>query len=235
MKKARVANHTLWVTDYLAQWDAIAEDSPWEKPRFDSIITHMRPGDVFYEVGAEHGWMAAIYAQYIEASDMVLIEPSPELWPNIFRIWEANELARPLACVEAFVGKTSTGRPDSYGWPESIVGPECPDLAYRHLNHHADEIMTITIDDLVGWIGPAPKGISIDVEGAELQVIQGMTKTLKNDRPHVWISVHPDLMLKDFDSKPKQIEMELHRCGYRWEHLGTDHEQHWYATPLDWD
>jgi hypothetical protein len=107
-------------------------------------------------------------------------------------------------------------------------------MAYRHLNHHAEMIPTVAIDDLIHRIGPAPKGVSIDVEGAELGVLQGMTKTLKDDQPHVWISVHPDLMARDFNTTPKDVETHLHHCGYEFTVLAIDHEQHWYATPKDW-
>jgi hypothetical protein len=121
------------VTDHLAEWDAIAGNSPWEQARIESIMTTMQPGDVFYEVGAEHGWMAGIFATRIGGENMVLIEPSPELWPNIKGTWDANQFARPLATIQAFVGKTTTQRVTSSPWPKSAKGPECPDLAYWKL------------------------------------------------------------------------------------------------------
>lgn len=235
MKLARVCSRELYVPDNVAEWDAVAEDSPWEKVRFDSMLSILRPGDVLYDVGSEHGWISAIYAQHVGGENMVLVEPSPDFWPNIRGCWESNELGMPIATAEAFCGAQNV-RPSMHAmsWPASSVGPECPAMAYRHLNHHAELIPTVTIDWLSVMTGKPPKGITIDVEGAELGVLKGAEGVLLNDLPHVWISVHPDLMTKDFGTTRDELIEYLDSVQYHWKLLGIDHEQHFYAWPKVW-
>lgn len=239
MKWARVCSHELWVTDAVAEWDAVAEDSPWEKSRMDTILRILQPGDVFYEVGAEHGWMAAIYARQVGPENVVLIEPSPDLWPNIRKVWEANfGDVLPLAAWPGFVSNCVVLLDEieldgESGWPACSVGPETGGLAYRHLKHHSDMIPTVTIDWIVESTEP-PKGMSIDVEGAELRVLEGMERTLRNDKPWVWLSVHPDLMERDFDSTPEEILAFLDSVNYLSVLLDIDHEEHWLCWPYEW-
>jgi FkbM family methyltransferase len=234
MKFARVCSHELWVPDSVAEWDAVAEDSPWEKERMGSILTTMQPGDVLYDIGAEHGWMSAIYGQRVGGENVVLVEPSPEFWPNIFMCWDRNNLGVPLATVEGFAGTSYEADVYVHGWPASASGPECGAMAYRHPNLHPD-VKSTTIDYLAFVTGRPPKGITIDVEGAELRVLQGAASTLLDARPNVWVSVHPDLMRRDFDTSPEQLFTYMLEVGYTFRHLRTDHEQHWYFRPVEWD
>jgi FkbM family methyltransferase len=235
MRFARVCSHELYVPDNVAEWDAVAQDSPWEKVRFDSMLTNLTYGDVLYDVGSEHGWMSAIYAQTVGGENMVLVEPSPDFWPNIRGCWSWNGLGVPLATADAFCSaKTQRPRLHMAAWPDSSEGPECPAMAYRHLNNHTEMVPTVTIDWLSKKTGIPPKGITIDVEGAELGVLQGAKYVLENDRPNVWVSIHPDLMIKDFGTTPEEIYAYMEGLGYRRKHLGNDHEQHNYFWPAEW-
>jgi FkbM family methyltransferase len=49
---------------------------------------------------------------------------------------------------------------------------------------------TITVDEFVAQRGIAPDAIKIDVEGAELDVLDGMQQTLRQFRPRVIVEVH---------------------------------------------
>jgi FkbM family methyltransferase len=231
MKWARVCGHELYVPDNVADWDAVAGDSSWEKERMESILETMQPGDVLYDIGAEHGWMSAIYAQRVGGENMALVEPSAELWPNIRLCWEWNELLTPLVTAEAFADTTARkAHAHIHNWPRSSGGPECGAMAYRHPNLHAD-IPRVSIDYLALASSRPPVGITIDVEGAELAVLRGAEGTLDRHRPYVWVSVHPDLMAKDFDTHPDQLFGFMLSRGYKPQHLRTDHEQHFLLTP----
>ena len=231
MKRARVCGFDLYVPDNVAAWDAVAEDSPWEYERIHSILNTLAHGDVLYDVGAEAGWMSAIYGQHVGGENMVLIEPSPEFWPNIKGCWDWNHLGTPIATVEGFAAAREV---DAHvhvrSWPKSATGPECGAMAYRHLRHHAD-IPTVTIDHIGRATNLPAKGITIDVEGAELAVLRGAETTLAVHRPYVWCSIHADLMVKDFGTHPDLLQGYMLGHGYRAKWLRTDHEEHWLFTP----
>lgn len=231
MKLARVCGHELWVSDLMAEWDAIAEDSPWEKERIDSVLNTLKYGDVLFDIGVEHAWQSAIYAKQVGGANMVLVEPSPEFWPTIRKTWDCNEFVRPLACFEGYAGRhTDRQARADQRWPASSVGEECREMwPYRHLSHHRD-IPQIKIDKLTTTVA-APKGITIDVEGAELEVLEGAHWTMANIRPHLWISLHPDLLLRDFGAHANELFRLLLDYDYAVEILRVDHETHVHASP----
>jgi FkbM family methyltransferase len=235
MRRANIVGFDIVVPDNVADWDAVAgPGSNWERARLTSMLTTLQPGDVVYDIGAEHGWMSVILGLRVGGGNMVLVEPSQEFWPNIYRGWELNVLQMPLACAQAFAGTEETGDVYVRSWPPDIKGPECGAMAYRHPNHHADSIKTVSIDQLSLACGKPPKGITIDVEGAELGVLQGAERVLTDDRPHVWVSVHDDLMRRDFGTKPSELIDYMRGLGYRMIDLGYDHEHHCYFRPAEW-
>ena len=120
--KQKIINRrwVLWTTDAIADWDGGTGDYSarrgWEFERFESFRKHLRWGDTFYDIGAEHGWISAIIArEFVGAENMVLFEPSPEFWVNIRRIWEYNGLGMPAAfwpgCHCRAIKSLSCGQP----------------------------------------------------------------------------------------------------------------------------
>jgi FkbM family methyltransferase len=234
MRRSRVCGFDIVVPDSIAEWDAVAGDSPWERNRLQSMLGTLQPGDVVYDIGAEHGWMSVILGLRVGGENMVLVEPSQEFWPNIRMGWEENGLFVPLATAQAFAGHGGDGDVYARTWPPDADGEECGAMAYRHPNHHYESIRTVSIDFIVSATGHPPKGITIDVEGAELGVLQGAAHTLRNDRPNVWVSIHDDLMRKDFDTTPFQLISFMRDLDYRMIDLGYDHEHHAYFRPMEW-
>lgn len=232
--------------DSIADWDAITGCYPdrqgWEFERFESFGEHLRRGMTFFDVGAEHGWISAVIGrEFVGAENMVLFEPSPEFWTNIRLIWAANGLPDPKATFPGFVSDTTTAKSirQTTKWPKWTQGDttEVSAMAYRSMANEADrvQVTAVTIDDYVKATKIHPEVINVDVEGAELAVMRGATDTLLHDRPLVWISVHPDLMLRDFGIEHVDELFEfMHSVGYGREYLGIDHEQHHFFAPLEY-
>lgn len=222
--------------DVIADWDGGTGDyqsrQGWEFSRFESFRRELKYGDVFYEIGAEHGWMSAIIGrEFVGTENMVLFEPSPEFWVNIRKIWSHNGLNDPLGCYQGFAGSVSDGVVhDCDCWPASAIleHDECPSMAYRTIGN--PNVETITIDDYVEQTRHVPRAINIDVEGAEGIVIQGAAKTLKAYKPLVWVSIHPEL-IRDHGTTKERFLIQMGALGYTGEHLGTDHEEHWLFRP----
>ncbi|MCD6056560.1 MAG: FkbM family methyltransferase [Thermomicrobiales bacterium] len=235
MRRENILGFDIVVPDSVADWDAVrGPDSPWERERIKSMLSILRRGDVLYDIGAEHGWMSVIFGLHVGGENMVLVEPSQDFWPNIKMGWDENGLHMPLATAQAFAGDASEGDIYVRSWTPFIDGPECPAMAYRHPNNHADSIKTVSIDQLSLATGKPPKGITIDVEGAELGVLKGAERTLVGDRPNVWVSVHEDLMIRDFGTTPQELVSYMEGLNFRLYNLGYDHEQHMYFQPAEW-
>lgn len=210
-----------FLAEYHGWWDT------WEKERHESMFEHLKAGMLFYEVGAADGWQAAFYASMVGgASNMVLIEPTPELWPNIKTIWEQNNLSVPRATYMGFCGEwdTKLGTVKFSEWPK---GPEYAQFVKgRMFSYLSEETPCRTLDSLAMEIG-FPDALNIDVEGAELLVLRGAERTLKEKHPLIWLSIHPEMM-KGFEHTPGMLFDFMAGSGYRNQLLATDHEQHYF-------
>jgi len=212
----------------LADWDVW---DYWERARTEHMASVLKPGDCLYDVGTEFAWLSVVYASMVGAGNMVLIEPSTPMWPSIKATWERNGLALPSTTfhglVGAATGRIPAGHLTSNGWPDATDGPMIGKTAYTYLHDNPADIPATTLDDLAAFAG-APDAITIDVEGAELLVLQGAARTLTEHRPHVWVSIHPDLMARDYGATPDAVHEFMAGHGYVGTHLSTDHEQHWH-------
>lgn len=228
------APHGSWLfcvnlPSWLAVWDAMAA---WEFPRFRSMFDHLGNEDVLFDIGSEFGWQTVCYAQIVGPENMVLIEPSPPLWPNIKGTWEANFGVPPLACYWGLLSGETTMESDDVllpgEWPEASIGPLTDVTSYQYIHEHGHVTLQITLDDYVSITGIVPTALTMDVEGAELVVLRGAQEVLQREDLKVWISVHPDLSEKDYGLSAMALHAFMEGCGYVGEHLSTDHEEHWY-------
>lgn len=216
------------------RWDV------WEKDRFNSMESLLKKGDILYDIGAETGEMSAIYAQFVKPQFMVLVEPAPENWQTIKATWDANGLGRPLATYCGLIG-TFTRFPEDHkpmeyldGWPEvAHTNQVWIDRTYRYLHEHSHECSQKRVDDLVSFIGWRPQALTIDVEGAELPVLMSATHTMILCRPLIWVSVHPDLIEKNYNYKAQDLHDYMKGMNYVGELLSDSNEQHWLYVPAE--
>lgn len=229
---------TLQVPDWLAEWDVWPD---WERERLADMAERLKPGDVLYDVGAEVGWMSALFGQLVGPSSLCIFEGSPRYWPHILKIWEANHDLQPRGCWPGLVGHQTVTPPlvdydHSVGrgvWPACATGEPSPpgERPYRYLHGHGAHTLQVTLDDWCGWTGNAPAGISIDVEGAEFRVLYGARGLMREFEPVIWVSVHPELMERDYRVPDRLLHELMAQQGYVGTHLATDHEEHWRFDP----
>lgn len=228
--------YTVKVPDFIAEH----EDFPhWEKDRLLSMEMNLKQGDVLFDVGAELGWQSAIYAQFVGAQNMCLFEPAAELWSTIQSIWLANELDKPRTTCCALVSNRSAGHyhVKSCWWPEEVA-MHAPLQSYDNwaaIHSFLTEGRTgeISIDDYVILTGNVPNAITMDIEGAEKRALEGARLTLCNHRPLVWVSIHPEVRLKKYDTSRQEILDFMGMCNYCAQYLGVDHEEHYLFYPYE--
>ena len=74
--------------------------------------------------------------------------------------------------------------------------------------NNIDLVPAITIDSVVQKTNTLPDVIKIDVEGAEMKVLQGCVSVLSQKHPVIFLSVHSDQLRDDCKSFLKQYNYE---------------------------
>lgn len=195
---------------------------------------HLRQGDILFDVGAEKGTESVKYARFVGAQNMVLFEGEPLVWPNIRNSFEESGLFAPLACYVGLVSDVTHTPEDldypedeMHGWPIITMNEPTDHRTFRYIHDHSNNTKQTTIDDWVEVNHIIPNAITMDIEGAEYVALLGAHDVLGDHRPLVWVSIHPDLMERDYQTTPSQLMDYMESFGYRGEFLGFDHEHHW--------
>lgn len=226
-----LAINGLWpriLPNHLAEWDAL---TGWERERFASMQSLLTPDMTLWDIGTEHGALSAVYAGWVR--QMVLIEPGRDMWRNVYKTWQANNLPDPAFTFCGFVTDDAPPPPPSDLWPEGALDDgECDAMAYRSL-HNGDDTPRTTIDHLAAAHPDVPvDAITMDVEAAELFVLRGAERTITEHRPIVWISVHPKMMGEyGYGYTADDVHAFMADHGYTAHLLAVDHEEHFLYKP----
>lgn len=216
------------------QWNI--DNGGWELERLAAMNDRISKGDVVFDVGAEEGDFPALYASW--GADVVLFEPNWRVWPNIRVIWEANNLEHPWGFFVGFACNQTElrpeemesifGEPDDEGWPACAWGPVIGDHGFRNVCERFHDTPQVKIDDYCVMAGTTPNVLTLDVEGAELEVLKGAERTLREHRPSVFVSIHPEFIRDMYGQTADDVHAFMAGVGYSGTHLATDHEEHWH-------
>ena len=153
----------------------------------DALAELLRPGDVFYDVGANIGYFTLIGARLVGPSGRVVaVEPQPEARQRLEHNVAINGFDN-VTAIEAAVA-------DEEGESELVVSHEgILEWAALETSPTTDvpkiNVRVTTLDALRADL-PPPTVVKLDVEGAEIRAVRGMRELLRSDRPAVVCEVH---------------------------------------------
>jgi FkbM family methyltransferase len=211
----------------------------YEPKRTASMAERLKKGDILYDIGLADGWESAIYAQIVGAENMVLFEPSPIQWPNIKMIWEENKLPQPKATFCGFVSNRTVLNPEAPdhnleqrdGWPMPAYSKVLlEEMQFRSVLERWNDTPQTTLDSFLERTGIVPRGLSVDVEGAEFLVLHGARQLLLKHHPLLWLSLHTvnGAIFYDYHSSEDEVRQLLMGCGYdAGTYLETHGDAHW--------
>jgi FkbM family methyltransferase len=197
------------------QWDI--RNGGWEVERIEEMLDEIEPHHVVFDIGTEEGDITALL-QKESGCKMVLFEPNDRVWPCIKYIWEANGLADPLDFYRGFLSdKTTNSSHTVRQQPFSIFGDidvekMIPDHGFKQLYENYPDVPQMTLDDYVELTGIIPDVITMDVEGSEWNIIKGAQKTLKEKKPIIFMSVHPEFLYESYRNEGKWKDEYGERC-----------------------
>ncbi|WP_456482138.1 FkbM family methyltransferase [Methanopyrus sp.] len=148
--------------------------------------------EVAFDVGANIGYYAILTALASRRSRVYAIEPIRENLELLRENIALNNLDNKVKALEYVVsdkcGKVRMVLENRSNWHRiADAGDDDSD--------HVVEVESVTLDELSERLGERPTYVRMDVEGAELEVIQGMVELLESDDPpKLFIEHHVHLL-----------------------------------------
>ena len=153
---------------------------PWYR-RWAREMLQQTPWPTIFDVGAHDGDTALMLSQMIENRLVIGFEPDPKYVERFRANVALNEEPRKRYCgARVYEMWITEDAPNSIDW---------------------------LVFDRPGWFLPKPDLVKIDVDGDEVRVLAGMTRTLREVRPRLVIEVHSAGL-------EQQVLTILWRAGY---------------------
>jgi FkbM family methyltransferase len=153
----------------------------YEPEQTAAFLEHVTDGGTFLDIGAHAGYYTLLGAHRVGPTGRVwAFEPEPRNARHLNEHVRLNRLSNVRIEETAVSERVGTAR--FGGGTGSGTG--------RLTDAGSLEVPTVTIDDVCRRNGLRPTAIKVDVEGAELAVLEGGEATLRESRPVVFLSTH---------------------------------------------
>jgi FkbM family methyltransferase len=158
---------------------------------WDWFLTRLRPGMVIYDIGANRGQMAMLFAGLVGPTGFVAsFEPVPLVFQDLLKNLTLNALDR-VKPVCAAVSDVEGNASFIFSEHTSLMGKlaDC-DPGRSPAAAQTIQVKTVRLDDLVGSELPPPQFMKIDVEGGAHKVLAGAQRILSEFRPEIYMELH---------------------------------------------
>jgi FkbM family methyltransferase len=149
------------------------------------IESHLRPGDVLYDIGANVGAYSLIAAKHVaNQATIVAFEPGFNNFAQLCRNVLLNDTAASIIPLAVPLGRDT--RLSDFHFGSLTIGAAKNSLG-RPVNYHGESFAPIASLRTVGWSLdelmlaarlPPPTLLKIDVDGLELAVLEGARRLL---------------------------------------------------------
>jgi FkbM family methyltransferase len=201
-----------------------AYSSSWFFPRYEGgkiherqvtemILSSLKEDGCFVDVGANLGWYTCIACK----SMLKGVVYAFEMDDLNYALLQKNISINSCKNVETYNLAVS----DSAGEMSYLREREVPSAGFRFSSSNEEtrserlvSVRTIALDDLFQEDKPRPDVIKIDVEGAELHVLRGMRRTIQEDKPILFVEIHPP-QLHIYNFSADEVLSLLIDSGYK--------------------
>jgi len=179
------------------------------------IASELKDGMIFFDIGANIGYYTLLGSRCVGSSGRVVaLEPNPIVAAILRRNTHINSMknveivqgAASRAC-----GNVKLGRAGSSSYASGLYCENPLDWI---------EVRGYSLDALASELKiPAVDFVKLDVEGAEVETIEGMTKILDVDRPKVLMELHSHFGTADLHPAVQKLK----NAGYTIRSISENH------------
>lgn len=178
----------------------------------------LRPGMCFVDVGANWGYFTLLAADLVGGGGRVVsLEPDPRLFPVLRENVERGGLRQVTVMQVAAAGSPGLLTLDGYdeggenfGVSRLAVG------AGAAASRHAFQVRADALDAILGRQQPGAVDLmKMDIEGAEVFALAGLTESLREGRvKRLLLELHP-VQIAEYGSSASRLIEGLEGAGYR--------------------
>lgn len=207
------------------QWKM--ENGGWEAARINEMLEVLTPLDTLFDIGSEESDITGVLVKE-SGCDVVLFEPNDRVWPCIKQIWKANNLKAPLDFYRGFLSEHRTTKPYTINNSFDDVPDEMmSDHGFKQLYENYPDVPQMSLDRYCELTRIYPTVITMDVEGAEGCVLRGAEKTLREKKPIIFMSLHPEFLYIHYQEWTTPLLRFVDELGYTHRVIEYDyHECH---------
>jgi FkbM family methyltransferase len=187
----------------------ISHHGIFEMPVVEAIFRLVDPSEIFLDVGANIGYMAAA-AMAAGAKQVISFEPSPAIYPRLARN------AQRWNQIPAFNGRIQVLQKGIHSEsgvftlfvPRSSNNDGLATLEAREEDDYDAVIVpTVTLDEVIQQLSGNVGTVKIDIEGHELQALNGAKQSLSRGGVR-------DILYEDFQGASSEVSKLLYSYGY---------------------
>lgn len=204
-----------YYSDDYAAWER-QRSFEGETPVMEQFASDISADNIVWDVGANMGTYACLASCAAERVSVVSFEPAPT---NIERLERNLDLNGSDAIVRQEALDKTAG---TMGLATGAGG----DGQYALTDNHGEiQVPTVTADSLVkDNIVPSPDIVKIDVEGAEIRVLEGMEETLKKIE-RLYIEIHPPKIQK-YGDRIDELDRIFSSASLEWKEIHSRGDQY---------
>lgn len=199
------------------------------------LAAMIQPDDICLHIGATDGRHSYAMAQVLKkgSGHIYAFEPSIITYPVlkiVLRMHRLGETVSParlafsdspgMAVLNVPVKKS--GR---YGNAFGFLSEKSTGRSDVNLSDVISfEVETTTIDHIVDTQTKRVDFIRMDIEGSEQAALSGGWATIKKNKPHLLIEIHPTLLKEQFGGDPNKIYQDFKALSYAIYHLDENNQ-----------
>ncbi|MGQ0792562.1 MAG: FkbM family methyltransferase [Deltaproteobacteria bacterium] len=186
----------------------------WESGLEGCFVEYLKPGGVFYDVGAHIGYFSMVAARLVgDGGRVFTFEPDPDNASCVRRHIARNRLSQ-IEITEAAVWSGSGSLTFKRAIERSSRNMGAVDAeGVSGSSEGMIRVSAVSLDEFCRS-HPLPSMIKIDVEGGEIEVLRGATGLLTGkDKPVVLCEVHSSENLDAFQSLMRSFGYSVRPLG----------------------